>query len=173
MFAVLAKKIQVQIQVLHCQGKGVREIAHELGVSRNTVRRVLRGEKYERYRQRSERSKLDPYKNEIRARLRRARSLHIPATVVHREIVARGFDGSVIIVRRFMQTLKPPSIAEPIVRFEAPPGKQLQIDFVDFRCGPSALHAFTAELGYSRFPYVEFVDNERTETLISCLEHAL
>ena len=173
MFAMLTKESQVEIQVLHRQGKGVREIARDLGVSRNTVRRVLRGEKSERYRQRAQRSKLDPYKDEIRARLLRAGSLHIPATVIHREIVARGFGGSVIIVRRFVQTLKPPIVAEPIVRFETPPGKQLQIDFVDFRRGPSALRAFTAELGYSRFPYVEFVDNERTETLIACLERAL
>lgn len=32
-----------EIKVLACQGKGVREIACELGVSRNTVRRYLRG----------------------------------------------------------------------------------------------------------------------------------
>ncbi len=35
------------------------------------------------------------------------------------------------------------------------------------------LRAFTAELGYSRYAYVEFTDNERTETLARCLEGAL
>jgi transposase len=32
---------------------------------------------------------------------------------------------------------------------------------------------FTAELGYSRYAFVEFTDNERTETLVACLERAL
>jgi transposase len=62
---------------------------------------------------------------------------------------------------------------EPIVRFETDPGKQLQIDFVDFRRGLLPLRAFTAELAYSRYAFVEFADNERTETLVACLERAL
>jgi len=42
-----------------------------------------------------------------------------------------------------------------------------------FRRGPSPLRAFTAELGYSRYAFVEYTNNERAETLIDCLEHAL
>jgi transposase len=52
----------------------------------------------------------------------------------------------------------------------------LQIDFVDFRRGLLPLRAFTAELAYSRYAFVEFTDNERTETLVAlvaCLERAL
>jgi transposase len=59
-----------------------------------------------------------------------------------------------------------------VIRFETAPGQQLQIDFVVLRRGVSPLRAFTAELGYSRYPFVEFTDNERTETLIACLERA-
>ena len=73
------------------------------------------------------------------------------------------------IVQRFCG-VRPATELPPIVRFETPPGQQLQIDFVVFRRGPSPLRAFTAELGYSRYPYVEFTDNERTETLLACLE---
>ncbi len=47
------------------------------------------------------------------------------------------------------------------------------MDFGDFRRGPSPLRAFTAELGYSRYSYVEFTDNERTETLVAWLKRAL
>ena len=60
-----------------------------------------------------------------------------------------------------------------MVRFETEPGRQLQIDFVVFRRGALPLRAFTAELGYSRYAYVEFTDNERGETLVACLERAL
>ena len=34
----------MEIRVLHRHGKGIREIARELGASRNTVRRYLRDE---------------------------------------------------------------------------------------------------------------------------------
>jgi transposase len=43
-----------------------------------------------------------------------------------------------------------------VVRFETEPGRQLQIDFVVFRRGDVPLRAFTAELGFSRYSYVEF-----------------
>jgi len=44
LFGILMKELQVEIDVLHRQGKGIREIAREMGVSRTTVRAVLRGE---------------------------------------------------------------------------------------------------------------------------------
>lgn len=171
---MLRKETQVEIDVLRRQGKSIRKIAAESGLSRNTIRRVLRGNATERYGPRSSQpSLLDPYKDALRERIARAAPVKLPATVLHRELVERGFSGGVMVVRRFVRSLQPPVVAEPIVRFETPPGKQLQIDFVDFRRGPNALRAFTAELGYSRFPYVEFVDNERADTLIACLERAL
>jgi transposase len=174
MFAMLTKESQVEIEVLHRQGKSIREIVRETGLSRNTVRRVLRGEHDERYGpRRHQPSKLGPYQDYLRSRVEQAGSVRLHATVLHREIVARGFSGGVRAVQRFLETIRPPAEPEPIVRFETPPGRQLQIDFVDFRRGPLALRAFTAELGFSRYPYVEFTDNERAETLIACLERAL
>lgn len=41
---MLNKELQVEIEVLHRQGKGIREIARETGIARNTVRAILRGE---------------------------------------------------------------------------------------------------------------------------------
>jgi transposase len=51
-------------------------------------------------------------------------------------------------------------------------GKQMQVDWAVFRRGPSPLSAFVAILGYSRYCYVEFVTNERFETLKLCHQHA-
>ena len=45
MFAMLNKELQVEIDVLYRQGKGIREIAREMGIARNTVRAILRGER--------------------------------------------------------------------------------------------------------------------------------
>jgi transposase len=40
---MLTKEIFVDIKVLHKQGKSIRAIAKELDVSRNTVRKYIRG----------------------------------------------------------------------------------------------------------------------------------
>ena len=171
---MLTKELQVEIDVLHRQGKGIREIAREMGVARNTVRSALRGERDEGYGPRAPRpTKLDHHKAYLRDRVERAGPVVLAATVLLREIRAQGYAGGITQLKEFLTSIRPRPPVEPVIRFETEPGKQLQIDFVDFRRGPSPLRAFTAELGYSRYSYVEFTDNERTETLVACLERAL
>jgi len=55
----------VETRVLKQQGKSIREIARMLDVSRNMVRRYLRGEGLPRYEREARPSKLDPYKHYI------------------------------------------------------------------------------------------------------------
>jgi transposase len=71
-----------------------------------------------------------------------------------------------------MAELRPRSHPDPVVRFETEPGQQMQVDWGVFRRGRSPLSAFVATLGWSRYAYVEFVVNERFETLRHCHEHA-
>ena len=164
----------MEIDVLRRQGMGIREIARETGIARNTVRAILRGEHSEQYRPRDPRpTKLDPYAAYIRERLNRAGKTHLHATVVLREIRALGYTGGITQLKEYLRCTRPAVDEEPIIRFETGPGRQLQIDFVVFRRGALPLRAFTAELGYSRYSWVEFTDNERTETLAACLERAL
>lgn len=164
----------MEIEVLHRQGRGVRQIARDLGISRNTVRAVLRGEHGAHYGPREPRpTKLDPYKPYLHDRLEQAGKIELHATVLLREIRTHGYDGGITQLKEYLRAIRPGIDAEPVIRFETEPGKQLQIDFVVFRRGESPLRAFTAELGYSRYACVEFTDNERTETLAACLERAL
>lgn len=70
---MLTKEVIVEIRVLARQGKAVREIARELGLSRNTVRKYLRSLAEEHRPARAERSqKLDPFKAHLRDRVRAA-----------------------------------------------------------------------------------------------------
>ena len=62
---MLVAEESVEIRVLKRQGKSIREIARVLAVSRNTVRRYLRGEGLPRYEREPRPSKLDPYKHYI------------------------------------------------------------------------------------------------------------
>ena len=171
---MLAKESQVEISVLHRQGNGIREIARTTGLSRNTVRAVLRGERDDVYGPRSPRvTKLDAHEVYLRERIAAAGDRGLAATVLLREIQALGYDGGITQLKLLLAKLRPSRVVEPIIRFETAPGNQLQIDFVVFRRGEHPLRAFTASLGYSRMSYVEFVDNERVETWIACLENAL
>src|ERR1051325_393508 len=96
---MVGSEAALEMRVLHRHGKSIREIAREMGVSRNTVRRYLRDAEAERYKPRSARpTKLDPFKDYIverlaaaeraaRARLRRR--LH-DAEAVPRRATAEG-----------------------------------------------------------------------------------
>lgn len=150
----------------------MRSIAKELGCSRNTVRRYLREVGAARYGPRApRRCKLDPYKAYVCERAEAARPHWIPATVLLREIAERGYDGGISQLKAFLAPLKKAE-AEPLVRFETPPGRQMQADFTVVRRGRDALLALVATLGYSRASFVEFTTDETTATLCRCLRAA-
>ena len=68
--------------------------------------------------------------------------------------------------------LRPKEVIEPTVRFETAPGEQMQVDWAVIRRGENRLSVFVATLGWSRATYVEFVTDERVETLIEAHENA-
>lgn len=170
---MIGVELSMEVRVLAKHGKGVREIARELGVSRNTVRRYLRDPGAERYKARPPRAtKLDPYKGYIVDRLQAAAPARIPATVLLAECRERGYQGGYTMMKAFVASLRPRPAADPVVRFETAPGAQMQADWATIRRGADRLSVFVATLGWSRATYVEFVTDERVETLLACHEHA-
>jgi transposase len=90
----------------------------------------------------------------------------LPATVLLREIKARGYAGSLTRVRTYLRTLKPARPeAGPVARFETAPGRQMQVDFITFRHKAPPLSAFVATLGYSRMSFVQFGSQQDFETV--------
>jgi len=163
----------LEIRVLHRHGKGVREIARELGLSRNTVRRYVRDGEAVRYKPRAKRAtKLDPFKAYVARRLASAAPEVIPASVLLGELRERGYAGGYTMLKVFVASLRPVAVEAPIVRFETPPGEQMQVDWAVIRRGVDRLSVFVATLGWSRAAYVEFVTDERVETLVAAHENA-
>lgn len=164
----------MEIHVLYRQGMSIRAIAKQLQLSRNTVRCYLRNmAKTPRYSQRdAQLSKLDPFKCYLLERIEAAKPYWIPATVLFRELQARGYEGKEGILRNYLRGFKT-KIDEPIQRFETPAGKQLQVDFTTIRRGKKKLKAFVATLGYSRATYVLFSEQERQEDWLRGIEAAL
>lgn len=162
----------MEIKVLARRGTAVREIARQTGLSRNTVRRYLREEQAGRYKRREPRpTKLDPYKDYLLGRIAAARPHWIPATVLLRELHDVGYEGGISQLKAFLAPHKHPG-ADPVVRFETAPGKQMQADFTIIRRGRAPLLALVATLGYSRASFVRFTAGEDALTLCECLSEA-
>lgn len=160
---MLTQEQAVEIKVLERQGRSIRQIMKETGLSRNTVRKYLRQPGDLRYGPRVARPcKLDPFKPYLLERIEQARPDWIPATVLLREIQAEGYAGGISQLKTYVQPFKIIRL-DPVVRFETEPGLQMQADFTVIRRGRDRLLAFVATLGYSRATFVRFTRSERFE----------
>jgi transposase len=169
---MLTQEQAVEVRVLARRGGKVKQIARELGVSRNTVRRYLRDPDAGRYKPRAARAKkLDPFREYLQSRIEAAQPRWIPATVLLREIRERGYEGGISQLKAYLTPFKGTKL-DPVVRFETAPGEQMQADFTTIRRGRSPLKAFVATLGFSRATFVRFTQREDSETLLSCLRQA-
>ena len=94
----------LEIRVLAKHGLGVREIAREVGVSRNTVRRYLREPEAGRYRGRPlQPGKLAAFEGYVVARVASAVPEQLTASVLLRELRERGYAGGYTILKDFLQ----------------------------------------------------------------------
>ncbi len=157
-------------------GWGTRRIAANLGCSRNTVKRWLALEGWQPYgRPRRERA-LDGLEAWLEERFHRHAG---NADVVHQELVA---DHGVTVSLRTVERAVAPfrrdlaARARATVRFETPPGRQLQIDFGERRVSIAGemvrVHLFVATLGYSRRRYVRAFRHERQSCWFEGIEGA-
>jgi transposase len=149
------------------------DIARKLGINRKTVARYAKlpeGHIPMIKREIAE-TTVDPYLPTIARMLEEAHKLDvtIPATSIYEQIQKLGYRGSqrwlqeIILRHDLRQKVKD---EEPLVRFETAPGQQMQVDWVEFP--KDKLSAFVATMGYSRASYVEYVTDERVDTLIKC-----
>lgn len=171
---MITKEMFVDILAMYKQGKSIKAIARENSISINTVRKYIRNPNLPEYKKREPaQSKLDDFRDYIKKRIEEAAPEWIPATVILKEIQARGYQGRISILRRYVATFKKQSKIKIPVRFETEKGQQMQIDFTTLTYRKQRYKAFVAILGYSRMSYVEFFANEKTESWRAGIIHAL
>ena len=157
-------------------GWGERRIAAELGCSRGAVRRYLRGGGWAKYRPPRRAKRLDGLEDWLSERFRRHRG---NADVVRQELEREhGLVVSLRTVERAVERLRQSLAAEAraTLRFETPPGRQLQIDFGETRASIGGeevkLHLFVATLGFSRRVFVRVFRHERQSAWFDGMEAA-
>lgn len=163
----------MDIGLLHREGHSIKAIARITGRSRNTVRKVVQQKLPSRKTPSERPSKLDPYKDYVRERYE---SCRLSAVRILEEIRAMGYEGSVIILRRYLRSLRPARerAARLTVRFETPPGKQAQADwaycgrFPDTSGRLVSIYAFVMVLSFSRMLFVRFTTSMKLPELIRC-----
>ena len=121
---MLTQGQSVEIKVLARQGHSIKAIARQLGLSRSTVRKYLRGEGgMPRYQCRASGAcKLDSFKSYLQERIEAARPHWIPVTVLMREMTALGYAVGISQLKGYLAPLKQRT-SDPVVRFGTPPGK--------------------------------------------------
>ncbi|MEQ9410914.1 MAG: IS21 family transposase [Fuerstiella sp.] len=160
-------------------GQSMRGIAHELHVSRKTVRRVIDEHKHQRTdgadsselptpRQRRG-SQVDEYEATIRELLKRYPD--ITATRVLEELRSAGYTGGYTILRERVNELRPRPSPKLVQRFETGPGEQAQMDYASYTMefsheGRRRVNLFSYLLGYSRRQYLHFVESQNFETTV-------
>jgi transposase len=167
----------MDIKMLHLQGHSIRKMANLTGLSRNTVRRVLREKAPQPFQSPERGSKLDPFKDYVATRFLAS---GLSAVRLFEEIKTQGYSGSVITLRRFIRTLKADAQAKKkaTVRFETAAGQQAQVDWA--YCGQFKnqegrmvkVYAFVMILGFSRMIYSSFTTSMDLPSLIRCHKQA-
>jgi transposase len=171
---MMLRETVMQIKFLVQQGVAKSRIAERLGISRQSVyNHLARTEPFPKPRPQRP-SKLDAFKEHIRARLER---YDLPATVLLRELTAMGYEGGITILREFVRPLKAEFVRRVTERFETIPGAQAQLDWGE--CGTimvdgqrRKLYVFVLVLGYSRMTYARFTTSTRLPALLDCLGRA-
>ena len=161
---------------LRACGWGVKRIARELGCSHHTVKHYVAAGGVVPFKAPKRGKALDGHEDWLRERFLRHRG---NADVVRQDLIAeKGIAVGLRTLQRAVQPYRQALKAEALatVRFETPPGRQLQIDFgerlVEIGAEKVKAFVFVATLGHSRRLHVRAFRHERQESWLSGLESA-
>jgi transposase len=151
----------------------VGTIARELGLHSETVSLAVETDRFNNTKTLRS-SVTDPYADFIREIL--AKHPRLRATRIFQMIRDRGYNGSIVQLRRFVACIRP-AHREAFLRLHTFPGEQGQVDWAHFgevSVGRARrrLSCFVITLSYSRALYLEFFFDQRLESFLRGHIHA-
>ena len=163
-----------EVRVLRKAGFSLREVGAQAEVGLSTVVRILdETEPVEVPARRSVGRPPIAVRFEEPARLILQEDAHLPTVEIMRRLRQQGYTGGKNPVYRLVRRLRP-IVTRPMVRFEGVAGEFSQDDFgqcrVKYDDGTvEIIHFFAGRLKWSRWMYVEIVENEQVESLVRAL----
>jgi transposase len=164
------------LNMYYTDKRSMESIARELGLNRKTViRTVRRREVLLVPRHRERKTQLDPFKEVLRAQLKK--DPKVTGSALLNQLRSLGYTGGITVLRDFLlrergQMVKP---REAYLRLEFGPGEVAQVDWGEFGdvFGDGVkMHCFAMVMAFSRMMYVEFTRSEKFEEFIRCHESA-
>ena len=154
--------------------EGKKSIARSLGLSVQTVRKVIKEEVPTTYqRVRSTGGVLAAFENYIQTR---AAAVGYCAQAIYEELKERGYQGSYEMVKLYVRPLREEARSTATMRFETPPGRQAQVDWgqcwTEMTGKRVKVHLFVMTLGYSRRLFAQASFDEKLPTLLHAHEEA-
>ena len=161
--------------IMRGEGWSIRGLSNRFGISRNTVRGILRAHGDRRDKGHDvltkglkRESKLDVFEQAIKDILEKFPD--ITGQRVFEKLQDAGYTGGISILRERLGKLRQKE-QEPIIRFETEPGKQGQMDWSPYtipftRTGKATVQCFSYILGFSRRHYIDFTLRHDFYTLI-------
>jgi len=168
----------ITVKRMYERGMPIREIARELKISRNTVKRLIKCGEEPHYKKRTYDTKIDPYLEQIKIWYL-SPEFNFIGTRIYRELKKLGYDGSISPIYRYLNKLKDDKINIPMKatkRIETPLGDQAQFDWAHYTmkigCEKLTLYCFSLVLAASRKKAILFsksCDGEATYEAIHLL----
>jgi transposase len=159
-----------EVRAMHADGVKKREIARRLGISRNTVEKLIDAGEPPRYSRAPAGSMLDPLEPVLRRLLEEWPEVKAPrVTEILREDY--GYAGSVDLVRRRLAQLRPRQV-RPAQRTGYRPGQVLQLDWGEMPTRPKIagrerrVYALVATLPYSGAQTAHFTFDLTAESFL-------
>jgi transposase len=161
--------------LLSNEGVSLRGLSRRFGVSRNTVRKILRAHTGRREkghdvltRKLKRTSKLDGFEKLLKETL--TKYPKITGQRLYETLKDAGYGGGISILRDRLGMLRKIE-QEPVIRFETEPGRQGQMDWSPYaipftRTGKATVQCFSYVLGFSRRQYIDFTQRRDFYTLI-------
>ncbi len=164
------------VQRVYKQTGSKRETARVLGISRNTVKKLLELKAEPKYKRQIYPSKLDPYKEQIIEW--RCDPYDYNGTRIFRELRKRGYEGSIGPVYRFLKKVDEDcdglTSKKATTRHESPPGDQAQFDWTEYEVCVGGIfqtvYCFSMILAASRKKAVCFSLREDAEAIYEAIQ---
>jgi transposase len=172
---LISVQAQITVRCLRDQGKSIKQIARDMGLSRNTVRRYLRDRTVADYPSRKARpnAQLEPFAHDVEAMLAK----ELIGSRILAELRKLGYRGPRRTFYRYLLRHKAISASIPAVeRFETGPAKQGQYDWSMYTVPIAGaitrvyLHSFI--LGFSRYQHLCCSLDVRQPSIFAALEES-